>query len=309
MAGHLIVVGHVSVDEVSNRHGGRTQPGGAALYAAVAARTLGVDVTLVSAVGRDYPFPDALAAIGDAHVRRLRMPSTRFRIRYDDRWEASYPRVVPGAGARIRAADIPGHHLGGDAIVHLAPMRAAKVARIVAATTARAAAPRIAVNTWMGYVTESRRSRELLATVAAAVDFFILNEAEVKALTGTATLSAALARVPAKRCIVTLGAVGALVGGSALDVQLMPALHVPVGRVVDTTGAGDVWCGAFLAAYLRTGNLAQSLSIAAVLASIKCTGWGYERLATLRFRRPVDVFEYAIGLRDGGVQTRLPDFA
>jgi ribokinase len=188
-------------------------------------------------------------------------------------------------------------------------MRATKLARIVAQVRDRRDATRIAVNTWDGYIREGRRSRELLRTVASQVDFFILNEAEAKALTRTTSLATALPLLTAQRCIVTLGTIGALVGGDALDVQLVPALHMPVGRVVDTTGAGDVWCGAFLAAYLRTGQLAQSMSIAAILSSVKCTGWGFDRLLPLRFRRPEDVIQHVIGLREGGVQTRLSDFA
>ena len=53
-------VGHISVDKVENVNGTRVQPGGAALYAAMAARTLSQNVTLISATGKDNQFRDVL---------------------------------------------------------------------------------------------------------------------------------------------------------------------------------------------------------------------------------------------------------
>ena len=54
LAHRLVFVGHVSVDKIENINGARVQPGGAALYAAMAARTLSTNVTLISAIGKDY---------------------------------------------------------------------------------------------------------------------------------------------------------------------------------------------------------------------------------------------------------------
>jgi ribokinase len=307
MADRLIVIGHVSNDHVENVHGAREQPGGAALYTTIAARVLLNDVTLVSAIGRDYRYHDLLDEIGRAHVRVLNMPSTRFAISYDERWEARYPTAVYGAGSRITAASIPAGLLRPEDVLHITPMRPQKVAKIVDKARRVSPTTTISMNTWQGYLT-TRRSRQRVQALAAQVDIFILNEVEAKALTRTSSLATAMRMIAAKRFIVTLGDIGAIVGGAEDETQLVPALHVPFDRIIDTTGAGDAWCGAFLAAYIRTGNLYTSLSTASIVSSIKCTGWGFERLRTLRFRVPADAIEHVIGLREGGVQKRLSDY-
>ena len=67
--------------------------------------------------------------------------------------------------------------------------------------------------------------------------------------------------------IVTLGAQGAI-GKTANDETLrIPAFPV---RAVDTTGAGDVYHGAFIVAHLEGQPLAAAMRFAAVAAALKC---------------------------------------
>jgi len=152
------------------------------------------------------------------------------------------------------------------------------------------------------------RSRETLRKVASQVDFFILNDAEAKLLAQTDSISSALRILKANTLIVTLGELGAIV--SSLDGfrQLVPAFVVPSSRVVDTTGAGDTWCGAFLAAYMLTEDLTKAVTFASVVSGIKCSGWGMENLVNLRFKDPDDAIEYVIGLREGRVQKKISDY-
>jgi sulfofructose kinase len=92
-------------------------------------------------------------------------------------------------------------------------------------------------------------------------------------LTGEADPVVALRRLQrphhALLCV-TLGADGALALHGDEIVQV-PA-H-PVG-VVDTTGAGDVFRGAFICAYLRGDALADALRFATMAAAISCTREG-----------------------------------
>lgn len=308
LAGTLMFVGHVSMDRIENMNGARVQPGGAALYAAMAARTLCRDVVLVSAVGRDYKFMNALKLFDSEDVRVFNMTSTMFHIRYNERWEARYLKAVHGAGSKITASIIPSKGLGTDSIVHISPMRATKVAKIVKRIKETSPDTEVSVNTWIEYINEGRRSRRILKELALEADFFILNDSEAKALTQTDSISTALRLLSAKRLIVTLGELGAIISGEKVGMQMVPALKAPLRKVVDTTGAGDVWCGAFLAAYKLTGDLMKSVTVASIISSIKCSGWGFSNLINLRFREPDDVIEYVIGLKEGSLQKRISDY-
>jgi ribokinase len=302
-------IGHVSIDRVENQHGTKIQPGGAALYATIAARTLLKAVAMVSAVGKDYEFRGTLDSAGSDYVKSFNMPSTRFTIRYDKLGEADYLEASHGAGSQITASLVPSRILGPKTIVHISPMRLRKVKSIVRKIRKDSPETQISINTWIGYINEGRRARSTLKTLASEADYFIVNDMEAKALTQTDSISTALSVLEAKTLIITLGQLGAIIKGNTIGIQMVPALNYPVKKVVDTTGAGDTWCGAFLATYKLTKDLMKSVTVASVISSIKCSGWGLEKLLNRQFRKPDDVIEYVIGLKEGALQKRILDYA
>ncbi|RLI42494.1 hypothetical protein DRO69_10320 [Candidatus Bathyarchaeota archaeon] len=303
----LMFVGHVSIDQVENPNGCMIQPGGAALYAAMAARTLLKNVTLVSAVGKDYKFTDVLKIFSSKHVRIVGIPSTRFHIKYNERWEPQYLKASYGAASRITAASIPTKMLSKSSIVHLSPMAPKKIAKIIQKIRMDSPETKIAVNTWINYI-GVRRNRVILQDLAKNVDFFMLNDTEAKALTQTDSISIALRLLEAKMLIVTLGELGAIIKGEEIGTQMIPALKIPLKKVVDTTGAGDTWCGAFLATYKLTEDIMKSVTIASIISSIKCSGWGLQKLINLKFKKSDDVIEYVIGLKEGALQKRILEY-
>ncbi len=309
MAYNLIVVGHVSIDQIENPQGVRIQPGGAALYAAIAAKTLLKKIALVSAVGKDYEFTEVLNLFNSKHVRISSMPSTRFSIKYNKRGEAQYVNATIGAGSKITSSSIPTKLLKANGVVHLSPMAPSKALKIFEKIRKDSPRARVSVNTWINYIRKSRRNRSILKDLALKADFFILNETEAKTLAQTDSISTALRLLKAKMLIVTLGELGAIINAENVGIQMIPALNVPVKEVVDTTGAGDTWSGAFLAAYKLTEDLMKSVIIASVISSIKCSGWGFKKLLNLEFRKPDDVIEYVIGLKEGSLQKRILDYA
>jgi ribokinase len=308
VAQRLVFVGHISVDIVENVNGTRIQPGGAALYAAMAARTLSSNVTLISATGKDNQFLDTLNLLPNKDVKIYDAPSTKFHIKYDRRWEADYIKADQGAGSRITSRRISDKWIRHKSIFHISPMRPYKVAKIVDKIKKKSPDTKVSINTWIEYIREGQRNRRILKDIALKADFFILNDTEAKALAQTDAISSAVRLLKAKRLIVTLGNLGAIISGDDIDLQMVPALTLPPERVVDTTGAGDVWCGAFLATYNLTEDFAKSVSAASTISSIKCSDWGFQNLVNLRFKEPNDVIEFVMGMKDGGIQKRIFDY-
>jgi sugar/nucleoside kinase (ribokinase family) len=301
-------IGHVSMDQIENQNGVKVQAGGSALYAAIAAKTLLKDATLVSAIGKDYKFTDTLRLLDSEYVKTFNMPSTRFNIRYNKLEEAEYLEADYGVGSKITASSIPTQLLAPDSIVHISPMPPTKVDQIVKKIRESSPKTKISINTWINYIKKSRKNKEILKNLAQEADFFILNDNEAKALTNTVSISAALALLKAKMLVITLGELGAIVSGKNTGIQMVPALNAPAKKVVDTTGAGDVWCGAFLATYKLTGDMMKSVTTASIISSIKCSGWNFKKLINLRFRKPDDIIEYVIGLKEGALQKKMPDY-
>lgn len=308
MACDLMFIGHVSIDQIENQHGIRVQAGGAALYAAMAAKTLLKSVALVSAIGKHYQFTDTLRLLNTDHVRTCNMPSTRFNIKYNKQGEAQYLEAALGAGSKIAASTIPIELLNPETIVHISPLPPSIVSKIVKKIGETSPKTRISINTWIEYIEKNRRNRTTLRNLAQTADFFIVNDTEAKALTQTGSISTALRLLKAKMLIITLGELGAIVKAKNIGIQLIPALNVPLKNVIDTTGAGDTWCGAFLAAYKLTQDLMKSVTIASTVSSIKCSGWGLQKITNLQFRRPDDVIEYVIALKEGALQKSILDY-
>jgi ribokinase len=301
----IYFIGHISIDEIENIYGVNIQPGGAALHAAIAAKTLSEDVKLISVVGKDYPFMEILNLFPD-YIKASNKSSTKFFIHYNKSWEAHYHMTYYGAGSRISSSNLPLKELKKKSLVHISPLAPKKVLKLVDKIKTVSPQTSISVNTWIGYI-KGVRNREILKELASKVDFFIVNDSEVKTLTKSKSLTIALKLLKAKILVVTLGEFGAIIN-SGDEVQMIPALNFPVEKIVDTTGAGDAWCGAFLAAYQLTKNFVKSVTAASVISSIKCTDWGFTKLLNLKFKNIQNIAEYVIGLKEGSLQKRILDY-
>jgi sugar/nucleoside kinase (ribokinase family) len=98
------------------------------------------------------------------------------------------------------------------------------------------------------------------------VDILFANQAEVEALAGVPHLDSAVAAVAPKveTLVVTRSEEGALAvrGGERADVAAEP-----IEKLVDTTGAGDLFAAGFLFGTARGHSLEQSLRLGAICAA------------------------------------------
>lgn len=109
------------------------------------------------------------------------------------------------------------------------------------------------------------------------VDYLIVNEPEARTIAETIgvppqqdlmVLARALSAKGGLDCIITLGAKGAIAMGENGTGWRVPAM--PLKDVVDTTGAGDCFCGTLAAALHGKFALASAMRRAVVAASLSC---------------------------------------
>ena len=108
--------------------------------------------------------------------------------------------------------------------------------------------------------------REELAGLLPHVGLLFANAGEACELVGTGDVHAAVHAL-AQRCrtvVVTQGPGGCLVATGRRRLQVEA---VPVGRIVDTTGAGDLFAAGYLHAYVRGAGPEEAAQLGAVTAA------------------------------------------
>lgn len=207
-----------------------------------ALRSHGVDTS--GAIPRPTPSPYAVILIDEHHGERIVL------------WDR-HP------DAALQPADLQPHDLTSARLVHIDDVDVE--AAIYAATAARAAG--VTVTSDIEAVTLSTRR------LVEAVDVAIFAEHVPQALSSSATIEAALRALqsrPDQMLCVTLGARGALLWAGG-ELYAVPGHRV---SVVDTTGAGDVFRGALIAALLRGNTPLEVLRFANAAAAASCTKLG-----------------------------------
>ena len=244
--------------------GRQTGAGGKGANQAVAAARSGARTAFLGAVGDDAG-AELLRSVlsGAAVVAALRTapsPTGLASVVVDAAGENAIV-VDPGANADLLDLDAADRELIGGARVLLCQLEVPPTTVAAALALARDRGVRTVLN--------AAPARSLPDDLVAALDVLVVNEQEALAVAGqTGPLEAAvevlLQRVP--QVVVTLGAAGAQVGVRGRDLTLVPG--VPARSVVDTTGAGDVFCGALAAAQARGLPLLEAVSYGCAAASL-----------------------------------------
>jgi sugar/nucleoside kinase (ribokinase family) len=251
----LLVVGSVALDSIITPFGAVNDAlGGSAVYFGVAASLL-AGVRVVGVVGDDYPVAqlDALAGRGIdwSGVERASGESFRWKGKYSfdlSSRETLETRLGVFADFKPRLprafADTPFVFLGNiHPDLQLAVLDQIRAPRLVACDT---------MNFWI----DSARDR--LLEVLKRVDLLIINDEEIRQLSGDWNVPRAarwvLARGP-KRVVVKRGEHGALLVEPGRTFYC-PAY--PLEEVFDPTGAGDSFAGGLLGHIARTGDTSNA---------------------------------------------------
>lgn len=285
MTGRVCVLGIFVVDAVYRGPGlprpGETVlgsgyalgPGGKGSNQAVAAARAGAATIFITKLGRD-----GFAAMGrelwqaagiESHVVESEMPTGSAGIFIDEPTGQNAILVCPAAAGTLSPSDVEGARAaieGASVFVTQleqpldAARRGLEIARAAGLVTVLNPAP----------------AAPLDDALLALCDWIIPNEGEAAALTGLPVMDVASARAAAEALIargaggavVTLGDRGAVLLGPA-GIATIPA--IAPGKAVDTTGAGDVFTGAFAARLAEGAAPEAAARFASTAAGIAVT--------------------------------------
>ncbi len=242
--------------------------GGKGANQAVAAQRSGAPTVMVGAVGDDAFGADRRADLaaegiivgGIAEIAGMTSGVALIMVEREGENRIAY---VPGptlrvTGEQIRAAmeaHRPAVYLQPNEVPSEAAAEAFRAARELGAATVLNAAP----------------DPETVWPVLADVDYLIVNEVEAFALVDEAgpldDIAVRVARRSGTRVVLTAGADG------AYGVEDDAVFHVaaPAVKVVDTTGAGDAFCGAFAACLARGTPFREAVAWSVVAGSLATT--------------------------------------
>jgi ribokinase len=243
----------------------RTFAGGKGANQAVAcARSGGVATQMLLGLGRDTFAAPIEASLNDAGVQLVTRrfdhlaTGTAF-ITVADGGENAIT-VAPGANAGLQPQDLPA--LQGIDVLLL------QLETPLPTVTAWALAARAA---GVSVILNAAPAQALPADLMGAIDVLVVNEGELQAIAGPAgTLDDRLQRLSVPNIVVTLGGRGCLARSTAGRFE-QAAFAV---EVVDTTGAGDTFCGTLAAALARREAWPQVLRGASAAAALSCTKRG-----------------------------------
>ncbi|WP_329001112.1 ribokinase [Kribbella sp. NBC_00709] len=242
-------------------------PGGKGANQAVAAARAGASTAMVVALGADEGgalLRDVLdgAGVDLSLATTSDAPTGTAIITVEESGENSIV-VAPGANGELTLSAAALAAIGQAKIVLSQLEIPLPVVRAAAAASAY-------------FILNAAPAAELPDELLAEVDLLVVNETEAEAIAG-ADRAALLKKVPA--AIVTLGGDGAVILTRDADEIAVPG--VPVG-VVDTTAAGDTFCGVLAATLtavsandsITGSDLTNAVRRANVAASLSVQGAG-----------------------------------
>jgi ribokinase len=242
-----------------------TFPGGKGANQAVAcARAGGASTRMLLALGDDafaMPLEASLRSAGVQLelVRAHDQPTGVAFVCLSDSAENAIT-VAPGANHSLRPAHLPSL----SDVSHLLMQLETPLESVEAwAIAARAAHVPVVLN--------AAPALPLSARLMAAIDILIVNEGELAGLSGVRnSIAGGMAALEVPCVVVTLGERGccARIDG---EHRLQPAFKV---QAVDTTGAGDTFCGTLVAALGQRMPFPLALRRASAASALACTRVG-----------------------------------
>lgn len=277
----LAVIGHFSIDSIklpSNPNPYQIM-GGSVAYFSLIARRLGSSVAVFSKVGSDFPvnYLRQLSSKGvdtSGILTVTNEQTTSFELAYNENL-SSRTLKLRRYGSAISISDLP-HNFYAKAI-HIAPIDCEISCEVIEHLKSWGGCISIdpqGITRHFGPDGNVTYGGAINKRLLSLVDIYKSAYDEIVFLTGQSDLKQAIKAVHnlgPKIVIVTMGAQGAVL--SAEDkIYNIPAY--PSEKIIDPTGAGDVFIGAFLAEFIRKEDLLWCACVGSSAASIVVEGIG-----------------------------------
>lgn len=257
------------------------RPGGKGANQAVAAQRLGADTTLVAAVGDDQSGSTLRAALAAEHLDLGQLATvdgpSGVALIVVATSAANQITVAPGANRRLSAVHLA--TLGTvltPAAVLLVQLEIPTATCVAAARLARDAGATVVVNA----APPADPADPCFADLLALTDVLIVNEGEASSLSGVSRppsdvdgwreLAVAIGAQGPPAVVVTLGDAGAVAAEGDASF-FVPAFAV---SAVDSTGAGDAFCGAVAAALAEKRALPEAVRRGCAAGALATTAVG-----------------------------------
>lgn len=266
---NLCLVPYIPIDEKVGAIERLVQGGGAAATAVVAASRLGANVAFIGVVGDDAIGKEILNSLEKEYVN-----TQHIQVRTGKESAVAYCWIEQNSGKRsitwsrgtampMDAGLINEEFISSLKLLHLdghnmeAAVRAAEIAR----------SNGVVVSLDAGSILPGIEKLVNISDICIASEFFACN------YTGEKTVRKALHKLyrPEKKVVaITMGDKGVIAKTTEGIIQKV-AFKIDV---VDTTGAGDVFHGAFARAWIEGWDVDKCLDFASATAAIKCTRFG-----------------------------------
>jgi sulfofructose kinase len=246
------------------------QGGGPVATALVALQRLGLRTVFAGTMG-----DDSLGQFLLDDLRREGVDISCVELHEGRQSPFAYVTVERGTGRRnvaYRDPGLPALAPGGLTLEFLREARALHVdghqmqAQLHAATAARE---------WgIPVIYDAGSVRKHCAELIALTDYLVTSEAFPADFTGMRKLPRAMEKLMEygpRAVVTTLGARGCRFVGREGQGEVPP---FPVDQIADTTGAGDVFHGAFVFGIVQGWDLRRTCDFANIAAAIKCRGLG-----------------------------------
>lgn len=264
-------------------------PGGKGANQAIAAARLGADVTFVSKIGYDLFGLQALEIYRSERINTEfiftdpKNPSGVALISVDSSGENSII-VAPGASRSLSVADIDHAETKikeADIILMQleVPIETIEHATVIAKKYEK----RVVLNPAPAYFLKDEFLRDVYAILPNQIEAEMLSGVKVTDVESAHRAARVIGKKGIENVVITLGKHGAYVKAGE-DYVMIPGREVDT---IDTTGAGDVFCGAFSYYLSLRHSLKESVEFANVAAAFAVTRIGAQ--SAIPYRQEIEL--------------------